>query len=102
MTRTLKLERTKELLSLSPIERIQHIFGRDQTEMMMSYYSEFLEKISKDDVRQSLDEVDRENRNENEHYRSLKNLSEHFNWEMEKCFVQAFPPSHPIHAAMIF
>jgi predicted nucleotidyltransferase/predicted transcriptional regulator len=102
MSRDLKLKKTEELLSLSPIDRIQEIFGKEQTSKMMSYYSEFLENISSDDVRQSLDEVKRENRNQNEHYRNLKNLSEHFNWEMEKCFVQGFPPSHPIHAAMIF
>lgn len=102
MSRDLKLEKTEELLSLSPIERIQKIFGKEQTSMMMTYYSEFLTQISKDDVRRSLDEVERENRNQNENYRYLKNLSEHFNWEMEKCFMQGFPPSHPIHAAMIF
>lgn len=102
MSRSLKLDRTKDLLSLSPIERIQYIIGKEQTSKMMKYYSEFLEEISKDSVRQSLDEVKRENRNQNEDYRKLKNLSEHFNWEMEKCFMQCFPPSHPIHAAMIF
>ncbi len=102
MSRELKLKKTEELLCLSPIERIQKIFGKEQTSTMMDYYSEFLEQISKEDVRQSLDEVKRENRNKNENYRNLKNLSEHFNWEMEKCFVQGFPPSHPIHAAMIF
>ncbi|HAS6777594.1 nucleotidyltransferase domain-containing protein [Vibrio parahaemolyticus] len=102
MSRDLKLEKTEELLSLSPIERIQKIFGKEQTSMMMNYYSEFLTQISKEDVRRSLDEVERENRNQNENYRYLKNLSEHFNWEMEKCFMQGFPPSHPIHAAMIF
>ncbi|EJL9324822.1 nucleotidyltransferase domain-containing protein [Vibrio cholerae] len=102
MSRELKLQKTEELLSLSPIDRIQKIFGKEQTSTMMEYYSEFLEKISKEEVRQSLDEVKRENRNQNEHYRNLKNLSEHFNWEMEKCFVQGFPPSHPIHAAMLF
>ncbi|MGD1396099.1 nucleotidyltransferase domain-containing protein [Vibrio harveyi] len=102
MSRALKLEKTEQLLSLSPIERIQYIFGKEQTSTMMSYYSQFLEEISKDSVRTSLDEVERENRNQNEDYRNLKNLSEHFNWEMEKCFMQCFPPSHPIHAAMIF
>ncbi len=102
MSRDLKLEKTAQLLSLSPIERIQYILGKEQTSTMMSYYSEFLAQISKDSVRTSLDEVERENRNENEDYRYLKNLSEHFNWEMEKCFMQCFPPSHPIHAAMIF
>ncbi|HGF7371393.1 TPA: nucleotidyltransferase domain-containing protein [Vibrio cholerae] len=102
MSRELKLQKTEELLSLSPIDRIQKIFGKEQTSTMMEYYSEFLEKISNEEVRQSLDEVKRENRNQNEHYRNLKNLSEHFNWEMEKCFVQGFPPSHPIHAAILF
>lgn len=69
---------------------------------MMCLYSEFLQLISEPAIRASLDSVKRENRNENDDYRRLKNLSEHFNWEMEKCFKQGFSPSHPIHAAMIF
>lgn len=102
MSRQLKLEKTEELLSLSPIDRIQHIFGKEQTKKMMEHYSYFLDQISKEEVRKSLDNVERQNRNDNEYYRNLKNLSEHFNWEMEKCFMQGFPPSHPIHSAMIF
>lgn len=101
-TREDKIKKTIELLELSPIERIQSIIGVSETTKMMTYYTEFLNKISDDNVRDSLDSVERKNRNENEDYRYLKNLSEHFNWEMEKCFVGEFPPSHPIHAAMIF
>ncbi len=102
LTRNDKINKTTDLLNLSPIERIQKIFGDEQTKRMMCLYSEFLQLISEPAIRASLDSVKRENRNENDDYRRLKNLSEHFNWEMEKCFKQGFSPSHPIHAAMIF
>ena len=101
-TRDDKIEKTSELLNLSPIDRIQKIIGNTETTRMMDYYAEFLKKISTDSIRNSLDSVKRENRHENSDYRYLKNLSQHFNWEMEKCFFDEFPSSHPIHAAMIF
>ncbi|MGD8118861.1 hypothetical protein [Vibrio sp. TRT 29B02] len=102
LSRNLKIEKTASLLDLSPIDRIIKILGESETSKMMEFYYEFLDKISEESIRNSLDSVERENRNENDDYRYLKNLSEHFNWEMEKCFYQKFPPSHPIHAAMIF
>lgn len=102
LTRDLKIEQTLELLDKSPIERIEYILGTNQSSRMLKHYGTFLSEISKDEIRSSLDEIERSNRNNNANYRGLKNLSQHFNWELEKCFANEFPPSHPIHAALVF
>lgn len=102
MSRDNKIEETLTLLSLPPIARIESICGKVKSEEMLTYYSEFLDEISKPEVRKSMDKITRENRNENNEYRSLKNMSEHFNWELEKMFISTFPSSHPIHAALLF
>lgn len=101
-SRDKKITDTLELLNLSPIARIKKICGDAQSQEMLSYYSKFLDEISKPSVRESLDKINRENRNSNDEYRSLKNVSQHFNWELEKMFISTFPLSHPIHAALLF
>lgn len=102
-SREKKIAKTLLLLDLTPIERIILIIGKQQTKKMLCYYKEFLDEISKDSVRESLNNINtRVQRKENLEYQHLKNLSQHFNWELEKCFSHEFPPSHPIHAALIF
>ncbi len=102
LSRSKKIEETLSLLDLPPIARIKSICGEVQSKEMLVYYSQFLEEISKPEVRESMDDINRKNRNENDDYRSLKNMSQHFNWELEKMFVSTFPSSHPIHAALLF
>ncbi len=101
-SRNKKIDETLNLLSLPPIARIKSICGEAQSKEMLTYYSEFLNEISKHSVRESLDKITRETRNLNDEYRNLKNLSQHFNWELEKMFISTFPLSHPIHAALLF
>lgn len=96
-----KITRTLKLLSFSPIDRINHICCKEKTERMMEYYSTFLNDISKQSIRDSLDAMDIKNRS-NSNYSDLKNLSHRFGLEMEKCFNQTFPIYHPIHSALIF
>ncbi len=102
LSKNKKIEATLNLLRLPPIARIQNICGEDQSQEMLTCYSQFLDEISKPSVRESLDKITRKNRNSNEEYRNLKNLSQHFNWELEKMFISTFPLSHPIHAALLF
>lgn len=102
LSRKEKIERTLEYLALTPIDRIVRIIGQNQSEKMLAHYSMFLNEISNEKVRESLDKISRETRHDIEDYRRLKNLSQHFNWELEKCFLNEFPQSHPIHAALVF
>ncbi|MCK5311806.1 MAG: hypothetical protein KAJ62_06835, partial [Desulfobacteraceae bacterium] len=102
LSRINKIDETLNLLSLPPIARIEDICGKEQSKEMLSFYSQFLNEISKPSVRESLNKINRENRNDNVEYRSLKNVSQHFNWELEKMFIATFPLSHPIHAALLF
>jgi len=102
LSRNEKIAETLKLLSLPPIARIESVCGKAQSQEMLTYYSYFLDEISKPSVRESLDKINRKNRNSNDEYRSLKNVSQHFNWELEKMFISTFPLSHPIHAALLF
>lgn len=102
LSRNDKIDKTLQLLALTPIDRISNIVGKIQSYKMLEHYNYFLNQMSNKDIRDSLDDIDRVSRNNNEEYRNLKNLSHHFNWELEKCFSGEYPQSHPIHAALIF
>lgn len=102
LTRDEKVSQTLELLEFTPIDRIQKIVGKNVSEKMVEFYANFLTEISKSNIREALEQITRENKDECNEYRKLKNLSQHFNWEMEKCFLNEFPSSHPIHGAMLF
>lgn len=102
LTRDEKVSKTLELLEFTPIDRIQKIVGKNVSEKMVEFYANFLTEISKSSIREALEKITRENKDECNEYRKLKNLSQHFNWEMEKCFLNEFPSSHPIHGAMLF
>ncbi|OOE54252.1 nucleotidyltransferase domain-containing protein [Salinivibrio kushneri] len=102
LSRDKKIEETLFLLDKTPLERTIEILGDDSTRCLRDYYSKFLEEISKREVREALDNFDSANRESKKEYKDLRNLSQHFNWELEKCFSIQFPPSHPIHPSMIF
>ncbi|ENP8324239.1 TPA: nucleotidyltransferase domain-containing protein [Vibrio vulnificus] len=102
LTRDEKVAQTLSLLEYTPIDRIKEIVGQNISEKMVAHYANFLTEISKPEIRDALEGITRENKDECSEYRKLKNLSQHFNWEMEKCFLNEFPSSHPIHGAMLF
>ncbi len=102
LTRENKIKQTLDLLEYTPIERIQKVFSEETSKKMLSHYAKFLTAISKPETRDALESITRENKDQCSDYRMLKNWSQHFNWEMEKCFLNEFPSSHPIHGAMLF
>ncbi|MFT4925470.1 MAG: putative nucleotidyltransferase [Phenylobacterium sp.] len=102
LTRNEKITKTLKLLSLTPMERIKCIVGPDNVSELVRLYEYFLDEISKPEVREELNGVERNNRSETVIYRKLKNKSHNFAWEMEKLLKHNFPQSHPIHTALVF
>lgn len=101
-SREMKIEKTLDLLALPPMARIEEIITPEKSTKISNLYDKFQTMISDNNIRQQLDSVKREERHKNEHYRELKNLSQHFSWELEKVLASTFPTSHPIHSSLIF
>jgi predicted nucleotidyltransferase len=100
-TRRIKLQRLSELLVMTPIERVQHLFGRD-CESVLQMYVKFLGSMSDGAVRKDLEEVSINRAGQNDAFRDLKNEGHHFSLELEQLLRRRYPPSHPIHHAMLF
>lgn len=96
-----KINKTIELLNLTPLERIANL-SKQEPEMIFNIYNTFLEKIAQRDVRLSLDSVERDKRNENPEFLSLKELGQEFSLSLSDWLKNAYPDSHPIHHSLLF
>ena len=95
-----KREAVKNLIQLTPIERIFYVFG-DSCIPALMIYENFLEQINNTSIRETLSQTDRVNRKENQEFRSLKNLGYHFSWELLSLFNQKYHRTHPIHNSIL-
>lgn len=94
-----KIAVTKNLLTMTPINRIQNICGARSDKALQSY-DRFLEAISTRAMRDIFDEVtpDRPHRAE---FRELKNEGHRFTMALVKLLQDTYEASHPIHKALL-
>lgn len=96
-----KREMLKEMLRLTPIERIHKVCGPQATPALKSY-SDFLEQLSIDEVRELLNKTSSDRNEHCEDFRLLKNKGHHFSWQLAKLLESTYPATHPIRQALIF
>lgn len=90
-----KLERLIELFKLPPTERIKCIVGSN-AEIPLHLYGVFLEEISRQPVRETLEKVQRDGRNSDPIYRELKNLGYAFSDSILDMLHLTYGPRHPL------
>ncbi|NMV23020.1 hypothetical protein HKB23_11430, partial [Vibrio parahaemolyticus] len=64
LTRDEKVSQTLSLLEYTPIDRIKEIVGQNISEKMVAHYANFLTEISKPEIRDALEGITRENKDE--------------------------------------
>jgi hypothetical protein len=99
-----KLQKLSSLISKTPIERIQEICGAN-SDLVLQKYDYFLEKMSDQNFRNFLKDVQMDRSSDNPHpenFRNLKNEGHHFTWELSKLLSASYDSSHPIHLALSF
>lgn len=93
-----RIERALALFSLTPLARIQTL--TDQ-EVNIDLYEQFLQEISKPEVRLELKNVKKEDRKQNPIYVKLNDLSEQFSQNLLSALNNKYLEEHPIHQALI-
>jgi hypothetical protein len=99
-TRQRKIDVLLQMLNQTPIARLQSLFGADATDALR-YYDAFLAKISDADSRSALDSATPDRTTHSEDFKVLKGEAQHFSWSLERLLSTRYPPSHPIHGALI-
>lgn len=84
----------------TPIERIENICG-NKSNKMLGMYDEFLDAMSRTEIRDMLNATTDDRSTHNEEFRTLKNKGHHFSLELSKLLAVTYDVSHPIHRALI-
>jgi predicted nucleotidyltransferase len=94
-----KISTLKNLLSMPVIDRIATVCG-PRSFQALELYDSFLEQLSREEVRKSLDAVSEADRL-SEPFRSLKDQGHHFTWKLMSLLRETYDASHPIHRALV-
>jgi len=95
-----KINRTLELLSLTPIARIQEVCG-SRADIALQMYGRFLKALSDPEVRKLTDAVTNNRDTHTQEFKALKNEGHHFTWALAKLLKDTYDTGHPIHNALI-
>lgn len=94
-----KVDTAMRLTAMTPIERCVDICGTSIYRALKEY-DYFIGEISKPEIRNYLDAVTPERRDE-EAFRELKNRGHQFTMTLISALTSTYPASHPIHRALI-
>ena len=89
-----------ELFAMPVADRLLSVCG-ERAVRPLRIYEEFLEEMSKAEVREQLDNVTEANRDKSQTFRILKDRGHHFSWELLSLLKQTYESSHPIHRALV-
>ncbi len=87
-------------IAQTPIQRIVSILGQEITPAL-EHYEFFLSQIDQPDVRKALEAVGLDRATHTPAYRDLKDGGHQFSWKLVSALHRAYPPSHPIHDALV-
>jgi hypothetical protein len=90
-----------DILHMTPLARLKSLFG-SQAADCLSYYDTFLEKISDQNFRRSLEQVTNDRGTHTPEFRHIKNAAIRFTWALQNLLNSRYPADHPIHSALIF
>lgn len=99
-TASVKKAELARLLAMSPCDRLSFICGNDALKAL-EHYDKFLEWMSDKDRRDLLRSTTPERGAQDEKFREMKNVAHHFSWSLQSLFMRTYPPSHPIHQAIM-
>jgi len=97
-----KVALLKDLFKKTPLERINSIINDENNKKdIFQYYNDFLEQISKKDVRKALNSIFTIDDERNETFNNLKNDSKKFSRVMIESLKDTFNKNHRIHEAIL-
>jgi hypothetical protein len=95
-----KLNVLSELFRLTPIQRIQSLFG-EQARESLQFYNAFLEALGNESFRREIHGVTADRKTHTEGFTRLKAESIQFSLALRRLLLLRYP-SHTIHDALVF
>jgi hypothetical protein len=100
-TRSQKISELERLFDLTVIDRMKAICGA-AADPMLDSYNHFLSKLEDTSMRNHLDSLKKEQRQDDIIFRDLKNEGHHFTRELLRLFEITYDSAHPIRRNIIF
>lgn len=100
-----KLQRAEELFNQNTLERLESVSTgpcKKAAEAALQLYAQFLEQLSRPEVRTALSECAKESRTDCSEYVELRDVSERFSKELHDWLQVKYSPDHQIHHALVF
>lgn len=101
LDRAEKINKLIYLFNLTPIQRIQSIFGNNFNETL-EIYDKFLGKISDGEIRRDLDMVTADRDTLTPNFKELRQLGRDFTIALSQLMTAKYSSKHPIHNAILF
>ncbi|TGG95246.1 hypothetical protein E4656_02155 [Natronospirillum operosum] len=104
LTQAEKVERSISLLEKPVLERVAALSDSESqsTREIFRIYEQFLTAISDPEIRQTLEQTDKESRHDCKQYMQLRELSSEFSNRLATWIEEQFNKEHPIHHSLIF
>jgi predicted nucleotidyltransferase len=96
-----KLEVLSTLFRLTPIERIQTLFG-DQARECLRMYDAFLAALGDEAFRREVETVTANRNTHTDNFKRVKADATQFSLALHRLLASRYPISHPIHDALVF
>lgn len=90
----------RDLVLTNPIDRLIGVMG---SEIMpaLRHYDTFLASLDDASIRAGLENVELTRNTHTKEFRFLKDTGHHFSWALVNALRKTYPPSHPIHDALV-
>lgn len=100
-TQAERIEKTVELLNMTPVDRVQYLLDASIAERILDKYEIFSKKISTGAVRKRLEKVDRRTRHEQPDYRELRDLGKEFTDDLVAA-IEGYSADERFQTALLF
>ena len=101
LLREAQIEKTLELLTLKPLERLCSI-SKQGVDAVIAPYEFFLGQISNAEIRHVLESVKKAERESSSEYKLLRGKGHDFSTSLANWLSQQYDKAHPIHNSLLF
>jgi hypothetical protein len=95
-----KREIVSELIGMTPLQRIQHLFGTDAN-FALKHYDKFLSYLDNPEDRSKLESTPMDRCQHDEFFRCAKNEGQHFSFALLSLLKRRYSEFHPIYRSLI-
>lgn len=98
-----KIRKAEDLFDKPVLKRVESLGSNlSAKDLVFQSYEVFTRKMADPDIRNELDDIEKESRNESKVFTQLKAESDDFSQALQQWLTEKYNKNHPIHHALVF